>query len=163
MEREVAERSQKLEVLRKNWPKLIPPQMKEKLIKDFREVTSSATLASFTCTCCAHELLLKERQTKDLSEVNLDMLQGPDNHWNDPSVAFPPTPFSTGPLKNVLVNTNGVKFISDSTYRVNLCTTCLHSLRRDNMPKHALANRLYLGPVPSELHDLTMVKECMIA
>jgi len=31
------------------------------------------------------------------------------------------------------------------------------------MPKHTLADRLYLGPIPDELLDLTIVEECMIA
>ena len=32
-----------------------------------------------------------------------------------------------------------------------------------NLPKHALANKLYVGPVPNELKSLTMVEESMIA
>ena len=162
-ERELAERLQKLEVLRKNWPKLIPPQMKERLISDFKDATSSNALASFTCACCARELLLKERQCKNLADVNISKLRAPSDHWDSPGASFPPTPFSTGPLENVLVDSNGVKSIDDGSYRLDLCTSCLNSLRRDTMPKHALANRLYLGPVPEELRDLTMVEECMIA
>lgn len=56
-----------------------------------------------------------------------------------------------------------MKLNNDGTYQLELCTSCLCCLRRQTIPKHALANRLYLGPVPNELNDLTMVEECMIA
>ena len=137
--------------------------MKEKLVGDFKEATSSRALASFTCACCARELLLKERQCKGHAEINTDILCAPSVHQTECNVSAPPTPFSAGPLENVLLSPDGVKSNHDGTYRLELCTSCLHSLQRNMIPKHALANRLYVGPIPDELSDLTMVKECMIA
>jgi hypothetical protein len=163
VERERLERLQKLNDIQKSWPKLIPPQMKEKLVKDFRNATSSDALAQFTCACCARELPVKERQRKAHTEVNIDVLSAPIVHWNDDDAKPPPTPFSTGPLANKLLDTNGVLVTGDDAYDLDVCTSCLRSLRRNTMPKHALANRLYVGPVPQELRDLTMVEECMIA
>lgn len=162
-EDELSERLQKLEEVRKTWPKLIPPHMKEKLVRDFKDATSSHALASFTCACCAREQLLKERQCKNHTEVDIDLMRGPSVHWNDAEIRAPPTPFSSGPLGNALVDANGVRSNEDGTYRLELCTSCLRSLQRDSIPKHALVNRLYLGPVPDELSDLTMVEECMVA
>lgn len=162
-ERELAAKLQKLEEVRKSWPRLIPSRMKEKLVRDFKEATASQALASFTCACCACEKLLKERQCKDHTEVNIEVLRGPNVHWNDDGIRPPPTPISTGPWANALLDVNGVKANDDGTGHLELCTTCLRSLRRGSMPKHALANRLYPGPVPDELNDLTMVEECMIA
>jgi len=162
-EHERIERLQKLEEIRKSWPKLVPPQLKEKLIKDFRSVTSSTALASFTCACCARELSLKDRQRKAHTEIDIDILSAPTVHWSDSDAVPPPTPFSTGPLANKLLDVNGVTETDSETYYLDICTSCLRSLRRNVVPKHALANRLYLGPVPEELRDLTMVEECMIA
>jgi len=162
-EHERMERLQKHEEIRKNWPKLVPPQLKEKLIKDFRNMTSSATLSTFTCSCCARELSLKERQRKAHTEIDIDILSAPDVHWSDSDATPPPTPFSTGPLANKLLDVNGVTKADSGTYYLDICTSCLRSLRKNSMPKHSLANRLYLGPIPDELRDLTMVEECMIA
>ena len=162
-ERDVAERLQKLDVVRKTWPKLIPPRMKEKLIKDFKDATSSSKLASFTCACCARDLPVKERQCMAHTDVKMDVLRRPTSHWNDPEFAGPPGPFVSGPLENLLLDANGIKANIDGTYRLELCSPCLRGLQRESVPKHALANRLYLGPVPPELGGLTMVEECMIA
>ena len=162
-ERSRVEQLQKLEEIRRNWPKLVPPQVKEKLIKDFRDATSSQALATFTCACCAREVLTKDRQKKAHTEVNIELLSSPPVHWNDDGTSAPPTPFTDGPLANKLLDVNGVESTDGLTYHLNLCTSCLKSLQRNVLPKHALANRLYVGPVPSALRDLTMVEECMIA
>jgi len=164
IEHERVERLQKLEEIRKSWPKLVPPQLKEKLIKDFRKMTSSTTLSSFTCACCARELPMKDRQRKPHTEVDIGILSVPAVHWSDADAVPPPTPFTTGPLANKLLDVNGVTGTDvDGMYYLDMCTSCLRSLRRNTVPKHALANRLYLGPIPEELRDLTMVEECMIA
>lgn len=46
---------------------------------------------------------------------------------------------------------------------INLCRTCLSSLNGGKTPPLALANHTYLGDVPEELKDLTVVEEAMIA
>ena len=161
-EYDAIERLQKLDDIRKSWPKLVPPMLKEKIIKDFRLATSSAALSSFTCVCCAQDTPIGERVRKVHSQVDLELLEGPTNHWNDPSFRPPPTPFDSGPLKNKLLDKHGViNNVSDFT--LELCTACSRSLSRHTLPKFALANRLYVGPVPEELKDLTMVEESMIA
>ena len=40
-EHEISEKLQKLEEIWRTWPKLIPPRVKEKLVGDFKEATSS--------------------------------------------------------------------------------------------------------------------------
>lgn len=162
-ERLRVERLHKLEEVRKNWPKLVPPQLKERIVKDFRNATSSTTLATFTCACCARELPVKDHQRKTHTEVNMDVLSGPSVHWRDDETRPPPVPFADGPLAGKLLDRNGVSSNDGLTYELDLCTSCLRSLQRDSLPKHALANRLYLGPVPQELSDLTMVEESLIA
>ena len=160
---EHAERVQKLQQIQKNWPRLVPPQLKEHLIREFKRSTSSETLASFTCASCARELPVKERQCKSSTEIDIGVLSGPTCHWNDRSMAAPPTPFSTGPLANMLLDVHGVQSVNEDTFVLDICTECLRSLQRKTVPKHALANRLYLGPVPEELSGLTMVEESLIA
>ena len=162
-ERVIVERLEKLEHIRRSWPNLVPPQLKERLVKEFKESTSSTALTSFTCACCARTQPIKEKHQRSHEEIGLDLLEGPASHWASEEMAPPPTPFSDGPLENKLVDENGVRTSNDGTVTLDLCTSCLRSLRRRVLPKHALANRLYVGPVPKELSDLTMVEESLIA
>jgi hypothetical protein len=163
VESDVLARLQKVDEIRRNWPKLVPLPFKEKIIKDFRAATSSMALASFTCACCARELGVSQWVCKRHTEVNLDLLDGPDSHWNDPTFSAPPAPFDSGPLRGKLVDTHGVTASEDGNVTLQLCHSCSRSLHRNSVPKHALVNRIYVGPVPEELHDLTMIEECMIA
>jgi hypothetical protein len=48
----VVEKLRRLDDIRKNWPKLVPMSMKEVIVKNFREATSSASLAVFVCMLC---------------------------------------------------------------------------------------------------------------
>ena len=136
--------------------------MKERIIKDFRTATSSTALKTFTCACCARGLPLHERVRRQHADVNLDLLDGPKTHWNDENFAPPPTPFSSGPLKDKIVDAHGVQFQDDGSIILELCASCLRGLRRNSLPKHTLANKIYLGPIPEQLSDLTMVEESMI-
>lgn len=134
--------------------------MKEKIVRDFRAATSSAALASFTCACCARELLIGDRIRRQHTEVDLGMLEGPHADSGYPT---PPTPFTNGPLEGKLVDPHGVISNDVGQIILELCGSCSRGLHRKSLPKHAIANKLYLGPVPDALSDLTMVEECMIA
>lgn len=156
------ERLRRLEEIRKHWPNLVPMVVKEKIVRDFRAATSSAALASFTCACCAREQPVSDRTRKSHMDVDLELLSGPSTHWMDPDFPPPPTPFKSGPLGGKILDVGGV-FVEAGNIMLELCTSCSRSLNRENLPKHALANKLYTGPVPNELKDLTMIEECMIA
>lgn len=86
---DLSERLQKFDEVRRTWPKLIPPRMKERLVSDFKRAMSSGELASFTCACCARELLLKERQAKNYKDLNIDMLCRPNVAETNTSVHYP--------------------------------------------------------------------------
>ena len=156
------ERLRKLEEVRNKWPTTLPMPVKEQIVRDFRAATSFAELASFTCLCCARATPLTQRVRKLHNEINLDLLEGPPRHWNDSSFAAPPTPFAEGPLRNKILDADGVTFEGNGVV-LDMCKTCSRGLHRRTLPKHALANRLYVGAVPEELADLTMVEESMIA
>lgn len=152
----------KLEHIRKSWPRLIPMSVKENIVRSFRVATSSAALASFTCACCSRDMPLHQKVRKPVSDVDIELLNGPATHWNDPSFRPPPAAFDNGLLKGKLLDARGVG-VEGGDMALELCCECSRSLRKHTLPKHALANKLYVGPVPDELHDLSMVEECMIA
>ncbi|KAF8157746.1 hypothetical protein K438DRAFT_1620612, partial [Mycena galopus ATCC 62051] len=73
-------------------------------------------------------------------------------------------PFDEGPLRDILIDRDGVSFPSDGGDPVlSLCSECQSSLRKGKLPPLSLANKTFLGPVPEELKDLTVIEEAMIA
>ena len=107
------EKLRKLDDVRKNWPQLVPMQLKEKIIKDFRAATSSSALALFTCACCARKRPLHDRVRKSHCNVNLNLLRAPTEHQRNSSFVMPLTPFQEGPLKDALIDEHGVEVGSD--------------------------------------------------
>jgi len=51
----------------------------------------------------------------------------------------------------------------DSANNADICNKCKRSLDADRIPKHALANNLWIGDVPRELQDLTLPEWVLIA
>jgi hypothetical protein len=159
-------------LLRENWPRLVSSTLKDNIINRFRRLTSKEVLSSFTCAGCAESCLNTECSKVSPHDIDLSLLRHPgcvdcesigDNCWLDPECTLPPLPYVDGILKDILLDPAGV--VSDETGRITLllCKTCLSSLQKNKIPPLSLANRTYLGPVPNELKDLTVVEEAMIA
>jgi hypothetical protein len=72
-------------------------------------------------------------------------------------------PYDEGPLRDLLVDPDGVSFPDSGGPTLSLCTTCHSCLKRNKLPPLSLANRNFLGPVPEELKNLTVIEEAMIA
>jgi len=155
------------------WPQLVSSSLKDKILKHFRELTSKETLSSFTCASCAEKCFNSECYDISADDLNISLLQRPDrgdldlmldeDRWLDPNCNGPPLPYNDGPLCDIVLDPNGVTV--DAAGKVNLliCKTCMSSLNNDKIPPLSLANRNFLGPVPNELKDLTVVEEAMIA
>jgi hypothetical protein len=45
---------------------------------------------------------------------------------------------------------------------VNICKECFNSLKYHKLPKYALANNLYIGPVPDELEGILTLNNLSI-
>ena len=58
---------------------------------------------------------------------------------------------------------SGVHHVEDDVYEINLCASCLKAIKKQKIPAFLLVNQMFLGPVPSELKDLTPIEESMIA
>jgi hypothetical protein len=79
--------------------------------------------------------------------------------WLDPLCVSPPFPFDEGPLASALLDPAGVHATASGKILLVLCKPCSSALRHGRMPSLALANRIFLGPVPDELKDLTPLEE----
>jgi hypothetical protein len=84
--------------------------------------------------------------------------------WLHPDCTQPMMPFEEGPLRDLLLDPLGVSFPTDGGPPVlSLCKTCHSYLKKKKMPTLSLANRMFLGSVPDELKNLTVIEEAMIA
>jgi hypothetical protein len=72
-------------------------------------------------------------------------------------------PFDNGLLKDLLLDPDGVVFPSDSALVLSLYSICHSSQKNNKLPPLSLANKLFLGPVPDELKNLTVIEKAMIA
>jgi hypothetical protein len=87
------------------------------------------------------------------------------NDYFDADCPLPQLPFSEsdGPLHDLMVDPSGVRQSDDGEFQLSLCGVCHKKLRKGKRPALSLANRTFLGDVPDELKDLTVVEEAMIA
>jgi hypothetical protein len=142
-----------------SWPQRIPYAEKANIIHDFRSLTSSKVLKSFTCASCAERVRDINRADIPITDINLDLLY---SHVS-PACDAPPLPFTDGPLRGVLVDPSGVIHQSDGSTCLSLCVSCKSALSRNKLPRFSLANLNVLGTVPPELQDLTLVEELIVA
>ena len=147
----------KRQELHKNWPQIVPKTLKDKVSHIFKQQTSSSALSTFTCAVCSSETYCADKQERLLSELDMEILKIP------PSIDNLPHPYVDGPLKNTLVDPKGISSDKNGNLLALLCKTCQSALNHDKKPPLSLVNGTYLGPVPSELHDLTPIEEAMIA
>lgn len=169
------EQERRMDDIRRQWPQLVPHRLKDKVVKMFRKLTSKETLASFTCASCAEECLNREQQVVELDDLDLDLLRRPDfrvgddgdivdTEWLDTSCNLPDFSSTNDPaLNGILLDPLGLDTSEHGKKTAKLCRTCFSSLKCHKTPPMALANHAFLGEVPDELKDLTVVEEAMIA
>lgn len=157
------------------WPKTVPRNLKDRLLENFRKMTDKEALSTFTCASCAEDAPVKERKCVPVSDINTNLLRRPDRRshkddpvvdswWLDSECTPPQMPFHANHLlADVLVDSKGVTTTTSGLVSMSLCKHCCYSLKRGKTPALALANHNFLGETPSELKDLTVVEEAMIA
>ena len=111
-------------------------------------------------------------KTVHLADINGRLLQRLDiferrddvgaGTWLSEDVDAPPMPFPDGPLADYLLELSGVEE-TNGQITLHLCKDYNSHLKKGDVPPLSLSNKLYLGPRPPELEDLTVVEEAMIA
>ncbi|KAJ6540817.1 hypothetical protein DFH09DRAFT_1368480, partial [Mycena vulgaris] len=83
--------------------------------------------------------------------------------WLHAACATPPIPYDDDPLRDLLVDPQGISFPSDGgPPPLSLCSGCHSFLKNKTLPPLSLANRNF-GSVPEELRNLTVIEKAMIA
>jgi hypothetical protein len=168
--------NEQVKQIHESWPQLVPQALKDKIIKIFRERTSSEALTTFTCASCAETVPLISQCSLSLDMFHTEIIKQPDRRldddlvlerykWLHPECVPPLMPLDGNDvLDDLLLDPDGVSFASDgSPPLLSLCSVCHSSLKNNKLPPLSLASKLFLGPVPDELKDLTVIEEAMIA
>lgn len=156
-----------------DWPQVILEEEKLALLHMFNEETSSNNLHEFVCASCNSRTCVREHTVVPIEQIDVNLLQRLDcryidgrvldDLWLDTTCVLPSLPVFEGCLKDVLVSPTGLLFRGDIPHALQLCKSCHCALRRGHTPDLALPNHIYIGDVPDELRDLSVVEESLIA
>lgn len=159
------------------WPLIMLEQGKKQVIQNFREQTSSKSLATFVCFACAGEYNRKDRQELLFSEFELTLLNRPDLRMHkgnivDRQYSFGISMENSGEhdnldlLRDVMYDSQGLLVDSEEAGRPTggyFCKSCCSAIRRNKTPSLALANHNFIGSIPPVLRDLSTCEEMMIS
>lgn len=158
--------------IRDKWPSLVPNDLKSKIVHNFRERTSKEALSSFTCASCAEKCLNRDSRSLELDEIDPNLLARPDRRvyrnnivdpmWLDLDCVAPEIPIVNGE-SSLLLDAAGLITDDGGKTRLLLCITCFNDLRQNRTPALSIANHNFIGGIPEQLKDLTVVEEAMIA
>jgi hypothetical protein len=82
-----------------------------------------------------------------------------------PSASTVPNILATVQHQHLVIHPPGIHAatVHHPSLTWSICNSCHRSLTRAKLPANTLANNLFLGDVPPELADLTIIEEAMIA
>ncbi|KAJ7865103.1 hypothetical protein B0H13DRAFT_2353165 [Mycena leptocephala] len=173
--------------LRAEWPQVIPDKLKRRLVREFNLQISAENLATFACGSCNELCPIAQKKTIALDQFDINLLKRPDYNdsddsemeidsdddssqtdqppkikpWLDRRYPEPPMPMDKTPYSSLLSELEGD---TDSLAPVLVvCRDCHRDLKANKVPPLSTTNHNYLGPVPPELKDLTVVEEAMIS
>jgi hypothetical protein len=122
---------------------VISESLKKKKHQWFHLETGSDALRELTCACCAKSWSELDCEWMSARLLNLDCLRGSiidDTHQFHMLCPPPLSPYTTGILQNVVLDPSGVQELGDDQYKLNLCISCLKSIKKGKIPALALAN-----------------------
>jgi len=121
----------------------------EQVVNDFCADTDPVSLKESGCMVCRQLKSIKELEPVSKLEDQLALLQKPGVTRRERSLRTDLIEDIKGP-------------VIDSSCKC-MCSACFQLLQKGKVPKHALANGLWLGKVPDELKGLTFSERMMIA
>ncbi|KAJ3522430.1 hypothetical protein NMY22_g11894 [Coprinellus aureogranulatus] len=160
-----------------SWPQIVPEEIKDDCIRNFRDRLSIDSLREEVCASCASLVSAVDLLTRAAGDLDLECLKKPhkrrvgdeddadvvDSRYDTGNrLCFDGyTPFRSHP--DVLLDPDGVLVDHAGIYCLRLCKECNKYISRRKTPPLSLANHNFIGRVPPELKDLTVVEEAMIA
>ncbi|SJL16801.1 uncharacterized protein ARMOST_20330 [Armillaria ostoyae] len=164
---EAADFARQVADVQTEWPKVVNNNLKEKLLRDFMLETGCESLRTCTCAVCSASRPVRDVRMISHDEYELNCIKPIPGSEADVMGFWPGTqillPFHDGPLRGLMIDMHGVESINNGSCMLSVCLQCLKDIKQDVVPKFSLANGLYLGDIPTELSDLTIIEESMIA
>ncbi|KAL0060844.1 hypothetical protein AAF712_012383 [Marasmius tenuissimus] len=168
------------------WPPILSDAFKEKLLEHFDDLVADLCRGEFTCCSCGVNDRVANCVTISAGDMDLSVLRRPDvvaseeeeggamdvdeefrrEPWLREGYNISPTGLERVPeFRGLLLDSAGVSQDPGGRgeHQLSFCKDCYSAVLRGKVPDLSMANRLYVGPVPPELANLTVVEENMIA
>ena len=125
------------------------PNLEMKIIKDFCKAQAPSSIEEAGCAVCGQLELLRDLVPLKTIKNLLHVLEEPGVTREERKDASEKIHEYKGPVIDRACSM--------------VCAKCRRSLRKNVAPHLALSRNLWIGPVPSELSDLNMVKKMLVA
>ena len=121
--------------------------------REFYQATSNAAIAESVCASCAQRLFSVEGEERQLTSI-------PNIHLLRPRHIHP----AHHTFDNMLLVTEVIQ-VAPCTQEAFawFCSGCLAALAWNKLPPLALANQMWIGPIPPQLARLTLPEQLLIA
>ncbi|KAK7041068.1 hypothetical protein R3P38DRAFT_2512268 [Favolaschia claudopus] len=130
------------------FPFILPQTEKDKIVEEFRESTSNAALKRYECSFCGKLELATDVKMRPVTELDISLLGFAVKSLRENS---------SQPLIESFKNSS---LIDRSTYVLcHLCNLSVKHHKFQTIPLRSYANGLWIGEVPPELKDLTLLEE----
>jgi len=123
----------------------------EQCIASFIDRTGNKALATAICIVCARELAVSDTQLMSVGAI-------PNERWLVPQDVHP-----SHHLTNGMLLQNSALTGTATNPQGHVCLECLMNLKKNRLPRQALANNMWVGEVPFELAVLTLPERVLIA
>lgn len=127
--------------------------VKKSCLANFIDCTGNAQTLQTICIVCAGEFMSSETSLVDIMSI-------PNRHLLVPSPLC--YHHAQEAVNSMLLYTSAI-LNHEEVAKGHVCTSCMYDLRRNLLPAHALANGLWVGPVPRELSILSLPERILIA
>lgn len=134
------------------FPDVVPDQIQEERLKLFRDHTGDNFVQQFVCISCSGRF--------DASDtVELSMHAIPNKHRLKPSDEHD----TYGLHEGMLLHSTAIEAFHLGNDQVRFCLSCISSLQDDQTPKFSLANKMWIGDIPTQLSILTLPERLLIS
>jgi len=147
------------------WPAMIPQETILECLKAYRDGTIWKELP--ICAVCAQysenssEFKIGQDDT-EVPGLNLGCLEIKDEFIVQQCIIKCNSAefvYENAALDGLMLEKKGIRTVDDKTSLLTVCTECQAALRKSNIPRFALANKLYRGNLPIQFQDMTWVEE----
>ena len=148
-----------------DWPMKVTSDFAKKCAARYREAYQWKRL--LCCAVCDRSSRHLSITVYDLKHSNVILPKGFDVlHMDERHIRYNQPEFWFGhpALDHLMVSRHGIKNADkDSDVQLNVCEECLNPLKRKTVPRHALANGLYVGELPEHLKNISWIEEQICA